>query len=175
MTFELTIQPYQGSPTRIQVDPTMTLDEVRQQLLQVRNYPMCQPTEFFFQRKPLKNNAVTLESVGIREATTLHVVFKLGFNLDIQVPSEFSREVITIVAGETMTIGEVKLEILKKTGILLKRQDLYFGGNLLENDLATLENSGLTKGGSLQLQVLPRQPSAGIPQPSPSSASPAPM
>jgi len=139
-------EPYRNKKHVLRVEPTDTIDEIKDRVEDKTGIPKKDQV-LTFDGRPLDNDRKTLDEYGIQHQDTLDLE-----PMEIKVRTPDGRVVDLIVDPED-TIDDVKKQVKKKLGIPPEHQRPTFNGKPLP-DNSTLEDNGIHHGDVIDLQPM---------------------
>ena len=144
----------QRQPFFIDVDPSATIQQVKDQITQHTNVP-SHDQFLSFDGRTLEDEHI-LTSHDIKDGSTLWLVIfphvtreKYSVSVSI-VTSETERQVIDIDIYYYDTVAQVKQAIFERTSIPTSKQRIIFAGKQIEDD-RIFSNYGIQKGSTVHL------------------------
>jgi len=139
-------EPYSNKKHTLIVEPTETIDEVKDKVEDATGIPKKDQI-LTYKKRPLDNNRKTLEDYGIQHQDTLDLE-----PMEIKVRAPDGRIVDLMVDPED-TIQDVKKQVQKKLGIPTEDQRPTFDDKSLP-DNSTLEDNDIRHGDVIDLQPM---------------------
>ena len=143
----ITVNTSTGKKIRIMVDPTDTIEEIKQQLEKESGIPVDQQ-RLSKDEKEFSNNKESADKCGIKEGNILYLEPK-PINITVRTPSG---KILRFQVNPSDKSSDIKARVEKEAGIKVAQQILKFQGQEMPHN-STLEAAGVRDGSELTVDI----------------------